>query len=288
MTTSPTPDSLAGPKVLLEGPSGTGKTFAIGTLIDWAAKNGADVYCIFAENGLETLLGYWADRKLSVPPNLHWATFQTEKVGFDSLLKSAGQVGKMDYAMLSKLSDPTRSVNSAMEKFLGMFVNFIDERTGEKVGALDALPPSAIIVVDSLSAINYFLTRLIVGSRPVMAMGEYMVAQKFLYDFLFRCTQGLSQTFVLTAHVDRQMDEVMGGLKLMTKAPGSKLSTDIPPLFSEVILTVREGDKFSWDTANPAADLKSRYLPISKSNPPNFATIMDKWLLRVKAAATNQ
>ena len=282
--TSPSTDLLAGPKIILEGPSGTGKTYAIGTLVDWAQSHGVNVYCIFAENGLETLLGYWTDRKQPVPSNLKWCTFQTEKVGFDQLLKSAGQVGKMDYSMLSKLSDPTRSVNSAMERFLGMFVNFKDERTGEVVGPLDQTAPTDIIVVDSLSAINYFLTRLITGSRPVMAMGEYMVAQKFLYDFLFRCTQGLNQTFVLTAHVDRQMDEVMGGLKLMTKTPGSKLSTDIPPLFSEVILTVREGDKFLWDTANPAADLKSRYLPISKANPPTFAAIMDKWLIRAQGA----
>lgn len=272
--------TIPGPKILLEGPSGTGKTHSIGTLVDWAQQNGErQVYCVFSENGMETLMGYWRDRDLEIPANLHWTNVQAESVGFGALLKNASNIGKMDYKLLSQMNDPTRNVNSAMEQFLQLFIKFRDQN-GKEIGALDETPADSIIVVDSLSAINYFITRLIVGARPVMAQGEYMVAQKFIYDFLFRCTQSLEQTFVLTAHVDRLMDETLGGVKLMTKTPGSKLASEIPPLFSEVILTTREGDKYYWDTANSQADLKSRYLPLSSKHSPNFAPIMTKWLTR--------
>ena len=44
------PETLFGPKILLEGPSGTGKTYAIGTLTDWAAARGIPVRVLFIEN----------------------------------------------------------------------------------------------------------------------------------------------------------------------------------------------------------------------------------------------
>ena len=58
MADAPTP-TLTGPKVLLEGPSGTGKTYALGTLVDWAARQDPPipVCALFIEQGLETLLG---------------------------------------------------------------------------------------------------------------------------------------------------------------------------------------------------------------------------------------
>ena len=55
--------TLQGPKILLEGPSGTGKTYALAKLVEWAAKNKIEVFILFTENGLETLLGYWKDKQ---------------------------------------------------------------------------------------------------------------------------------------------------------------------------------------------------------------------------------
>ena len=62
------PSLLAGVNILLEGPSGTGKTYSIGTAVD----AGVETFALFTESGLETLLGYWTDRGLEIPPNLHW------------------------------------------------------------------------------------------------------------------------------------------------------------------------------------------------------------------------
>ena len=51
-------------------------------------------------------------------------------------------------------------------------------------------------------------------------------------------------------------------------------------MFSDVILSVRQGDKWTWDTANVQADLKTRNLPIKADNPPTFAGIVAKWKAR--------
>ncbi len=63
---------LTGVKELLEGPSGTGKTYALATLVEWGKKNSTDIFILFTEQGLETLLGYWVDKGQPVPDNLHW------------------------------------------------------------------------------------------------------------------------------------------------------------------------------------------------------------------------
>jgi len=60
--------ALPGTNVLLMGPAGTGKTTAIGTLVD----AGIETFYMGLEPGLESLLGYWTDKGKPVPANLHW------------------------------------------------------------------------------------------------------------------------------------------------------------------------------------------------------------------------
>jgi len=66
---------------------------------------------------------------------------------------------------------------------------------------------------------------------------------------------------------------------------GNKLAPKIPALFSDVILTVRQGTKWNWDTANPMADLKTRNLPVSQDIQPSFAQIVKKWQARNAAVS---
>ena len=66
----------------------------------------------------------------------------------------------------------------------------------------------------------------------------------------------------------------------MTKAIGKALRDDIPPLFSDVILSTRVVKEFWWDLASPTADTKTRYLPLEAKVKVDFAQVMDKWLAR--------
>jgi hypothetical protein len=285
MTTAdiPTPaeSTLFGPNVMLMGPAGTGKTYALAKLVEWAEKNGKQVCVLFTENGLETLLGYWKDRGLPVPKNLAWHQTLTKPIGLAGLMKAADNVGKLSYEALTKMVDPNRSGdNNAFYKILTALSDFPDDRTGKKLGAVDTWGLDKIFAIDSLSELSNASAKMVIGNKPTMAPPDYGVAQNNLMNFLRLCTQGMQCTFVLTAHVTRETDEITGGVKLMVKAVGKALANEIPQLFSDVIYTVREGDQFYWDTAAANVDVKTRNLPIKAKQAPDFGVIMDKWTKR--------
>lgn len=278
------PANVFGPKILLEGSSGSGKTHAIGTIVDWAAKNEKEVFVLFTENGLETLLGYWKDGGKAVPECLHWHATMTRPLGLSDLMKAADNVGKLSYEAITKMTDSNRGGdNNAFYKILSACANFPDDRTGKMFGALDSWGVDRIFVIDSLSELSNACMKMVIGSKPTSSMPDYMVAQNNLMNFLRLCTQGVASTLVMTAHVSREKDEITGGIKLMTSAIGSAISGVIPQLFSDVIYTTREGTNFYWDTANPAVDVKTRNLPISAKQRPDLGVIMDKWVSRQSA-----
>ena len=280
----PATTSLAGPKIILEGPSGSGKTYALGTLVDWAARQTPqrEVFVLFTENGLETLLGYWRDRKLAVPPNLRWHVVKTPALPLSALIDGAKKAGLMNYESLTKSVDPDRAKNNPWEKLLTVLTDFPDDRTGQKFGNIGEWSNTRILVNDSLSETSNACFRMQVGNKPVASQPDYQVAQQNLINWLRFMAQSLECTFVLTAHVQRQSNEVTGTVQLMTKAIGKALGDEIPQLFSETIYTVRDGTNWYWDTAAFGVDTKTRYLPIQSKIKPDFAQIMDKWLERSK------
>lgn len=272
-----------GPKVLIEGPSGTGKTFAIGTLVEWAAAQtpAVEVFVLFTENGLETLQGFWRDRGKPIPANLRWHSTLTRPLGLTSLLDAADKVGKLSYESITKMVDPNRGGdNNAFYGILKACADFPDDRTGTRFGPVDKFGSDRIFVIDSLSELSNAAMKMVIGNKPTAAPPDYGVAQNNLMNFIRLCTQGMSCPFVLTAHVDRLQDEITGGVKLMTKSVGKAMAGDIPQLFSDVIYTVREGTSFYWDTAAANVDVKTRNLPIAAKQTPDFSTIMSKWKAR--------
>lgn len=276
---------LAGPKILLMGPSGTGKTYSLGTLTDWAAANKKEVFVLFTENGLETLLGYWRDAGREVPACLHWHQQMTRPHDLKSLMTAAENVGKLSYEALTKMSDPNRGGEAnAFWKILGSCANFQDDRTGKTFGALDKdFGLDRIFVIDSLSELANACMKMQVGNKPTAAPSDYGVAQNNLMNFLRLCTQGTKCTFVITAHVNRETDEITQTTKIMVKSVGKALAGDIPQLFSDTIYTVREGDKFFWDTAAYGVDTKTRSLGYRSKITPDFAQIMNVWQKRSAA-----
>lgn len=290
------PQALTGVKVLLEGPAGTGKTDAIGTLVDWCAKQTPpiDVNVLFLDRGLETLIGYWTEKAprnnmtvKPVPQNLHWRDLIVKPVSLKAMLDGAINVGKLSYDSITKLQDGSRGTNNPFEAVLNACSEFTSDRSGDegkKWGAVDSWGADKVFVVDGLTELANACSKMVIGSKPTMAQGEYGIAQNNLMNFLRLLTQGCRCHFVLTAHVSREKDEITGGIKLMTQAIGSAISGQIPPMFSEVIYTVREGASWWWDTANANVDLKSRYLPVSSKLTPGFGQIMDKWKDRGAAA----
>ena len=288
--TLPTTLELPGPKILLEGPGGTGKSFAIGTLVDWASRNNQKVFILFTEQGgLESVLGYWRDTNCPpfnrkepapIPDCLHWHVLKTPALSLEALIGNATRTGQLSYQALAQWTDPNRSSSNPWEHFLKKLQTFTCDRTGEDFGNVGTWGADRILVNDSLSETANACFRMVLGAKATASQNEYGVAQQNLLGWVRWMTQFLQCTFVMTAHVQRQVNELSGVTSVMTKAIGKALGDEFCPLFSEVILTVREGNSFYWDTAAPGVDLKTRYLPIRTKIAPDFAQIMDKWQQR--------
>jgi hypothetical protein len=276
MNSTPNESVLPGVNVLLEGPAGTGKTFSLGTLVD----TGIETFGLFTESGLETLTGYWTDRGLPVPANLHWTMLKRKAAGFDALIRGAESVNQSSYEALAKMNDPKRMEHNEFINLLKCLSNFPDDRTGKTYGPVDSWGPDKVIFIDSLSGMNSIVMSLVVGNKPMKSMADWGLAQDQLEKLLRQLTDGCKCHFVLISHVEREVDQVFGGVKVTVSTLGKALSPKIPPMFSDVILSVREGTKFSWSTANPLADLKTRNLVIADGLVPSFKPIFDKWKSR--------
>ena len=270
------PSLLPGVNVLLEGPAGTGKTHSLGTLAD----TGVEVFALFTESGLETLLGYWLDQGKEIPKNVHWHTLPKSSTGFSTLAESANQINTFTSEALFKMQDPSRSKHNQFVTLLRALADFPDDRTGAKFGPVDSWGTDRCLAMDSLTGINPIAMSLVVGGKPVKSQADWGIAQDQIEKLVRQLTDGCKCHFVLTAHVEREIDQVFGGAKITVSTLGRALAPKIPPMFSDVILSVRDASKFSWSTANPQADLKARNLPIADQIPPNFAQIIEKWKSR--------
>jgi hypothetical protein len=274
---SPEPSLLAGVNVLLEGPGGTGKTYSIGTLVD----SGVEVFCFFTEtSGLEALLGYWTDRSLPVPPNLHWNMLKKPPGSFGAMAKMADTINRTSMDALFKMQDPNRHLHNQWVEMLRLFADFQDQRTGQSFGDVGVWGPDKALVIDNLSGLNPIAFSLVIGAKLLKDQRDWGAAMDLIEKLFRLATDGCSCHVILISHVEREVDLVQGGVKITVATLGVKLAPKLVPMFSDVILSVREGSVFTWTTANSQADLKARNLPIANNIQPNFKQIIDKWTSR--------
>lgn len=267
---------LRGVNVLLMGPAGTGKTHACGTLVDAGLK----VFYLGLEPGLESLIGYFTDRGLPIPDNLHWHQIEAQQASFAELVANATKVNTMSLDTLAKVQDANRSKYNQFIKILEVLNDFVDHRTGKSFGCTDTWGPDCVLIVDGMAGLCRAAMNLVVGGKAVSNQSDWGIAQKQVETLIFMLTNQLKCHFVLLGHVERETDQVLGGIKLMLSSLGKAMGPKLPPMFSDVVLAVREGNKWSWDTGNAMADLKSRNLKIAQGLPADFRPIIEKWKSR--------
>lgn len=273
---APAPEPLAGVNVLLMGPAGTGKTHSLGTLVDCP---GLDVHLFAFEAGSESLRGYYTDRGLPVPANLHISTVKSESSSWTEMADNVKWVNVLSYEALKKQTDPSRTKYDQFEKFLRTF-NDVTSDDGKKWGSVDKWGTNKVVAIDGLTGLGGAAMKAVIGGKADRDQKDWGLAQNLLENFLRRMCDNCRCHFVLLAHVERETDLILGGTKLMVSTLGKALPPKIPSMFSDVILTVREGATWSWDTANPMADLKTRNLPWAAKQPPSFLPIIEKWKSR--------
>lgn len=271
-------ETLAGFNVLLMGPAGTAKTWSIGSLVE--ADPNLKVHCLFLEAGAESLFGYFTDKGKPIPPNVTWQTLAPAKASFTEMLESAKMINTLSLEALAKMQDPHRSKYNRYIQLMEALNAPVDSRTGAKLPSVDSWGTDRAIVVDGLTGIGLAAMSLVIGGKPVRSQSDWGIAQDQVEKLLRSLCDGCRCHFVLISHVEKETDQVLGGTKLFVSTLGKALTPKIAPMFSDVILTVREGTKWSWDTSNPMADVKGRNLPFQAGQAADFKAIVAKWKSR--------
>ena len=260
------PYKVPGTNTMLCGATGTGKTHCIRTLVD----AGLEVFVLFTEPGMEVLS--------DIPPEkLHWKYIAPATPDFADMISSATKINTMSFEALTKLPDINKRKYTEFIDVLTALSNFTDERTGKSYGAVDEWDQSRVLVLDSLSGLSIMAMNRGAGAKTVKSMADWGVAIDNLERLLTKLCVDTQCHFVLTAHLEREIDEVTGGTSLMASTLGRKLAPKLPRFFSDVIHVKRNVDKWAWSTASSNVDLKARNLPISDNLEPSFAPLISNW-----------
>lgn len=254
------------PNVILMGPTGTGKTHSLRTL----RAAGLTTFAVFTEPGFEVVE--------DVPDEwLHWHYIAPTSVSWDTLKDNAKKVNMFDNDALQKMPGVNRDKYQQAFELMDTFHNFKCDRCGKAFGDVSTWGEDRAVVLDSLSGLNDLMKGCAVGAKPILSQPDWGKAMNLEDSLIKKLTTDTNCMFVLIAHVERLMDEVAGGMTLTLSALGRKLGPEMPRNFSDVILTVREGDQFYWNTAAGSADVKARNLSINAKLPPTFTQIITAW-----------
>jgi hypothetical protein len=264
---------IPGFNTLMVGGTGCGKTYSLGTLVEM----GLNVRVLFTEPGMETISQYWQDRKKELPPNVHWHYVAPAGPDWADMIDSANKINKLDLKTLSGMGDINKGKYREFIEILTALSNFKSDRDGSVLGPVDSWGTDTVLVVDSLSGLNVAAMNMVTGSKPVKAIADWGMAMDNLERLITKLCTDTRCHFILTAHLERESDEITGGTQLMASTLGKKLGPKLPRFFSDVIQAVREGDKFYWTTASTNVDLKARNLPIASKLAPDFLQIMESW-----------
>lgn len=265
------------PSVLLMGGIGSGKTYAISTLLEAGLK----VFVIITEpTGLDTLLDVVHSKRLDVS-NLHWRAITPARASFKGLIDIANKVSVMDFEALSKLRPSGNRRDAQWISVLHQLDKFKSDKDDKDYGDITSFGPDCAVVLDSLSGLNLMAMDLVIGDKPNAHQGEWGTAMGMLEKLLLTLCSSLKCTFVLTSHLEREVNEITGGSTIGASALGRKLGPKIPRFFSETVMAYRDGDKFYWSTTAVGVDLKNRALPLSNKLEPTFRPVVEAYRRRL-------
>lgn len=256
--------------MLLGGPA-SGKTTALRTL----AAKGISVR-ILATEYPDVLL----DAPCDSGPNwggVHWRYVEPGRADWATLKDNAFKINSMSNDALQKLPGINKDKYRQFFDVIGACNKFVCERCGKDFGDVTNWGTDAAFVVDSLSGLSIMARDLAVGAKPIITQPDWGVMMQNLETFLNACTTGTKAWFVLTAHVEREIDEAASTTKLMASTLGRKLAPKLPRFFSEVIYCRREGVSWYWDTTAVDVDVKTRMLPFAGNLKPDFGQLVDAW-----------
>jgi hypothetical protein len=262
------------------GPAGSGKTTALATL----AKAGLETFVLVTEpTGVDSLLDAW-DRLALPIDRLHYHVVAPASPGWSALEDIGVRANAMSYKDLSELkSGVGKEKMRQWPALIRSMKDFHDQRSGLAFGDVTSWGPDRALCVDSLTGLNLICMQNTVGFKPSPHQGEWGIAMSLVENLLLTLSSDLHCFFILTAHIEKEPDEITGLSRITVSTLGRKLAPKIPRFFSEVVRARKDATgRYLWATQDGEADLKNRALPSAASLPADFGPIVDAYKRRTK------
>jgi len=260
---------------ILEGPSGTGKTRSLRT----AVPHVDNLLCLTTETGFEHVLFKDDGGIGETPPRskVHWHYHPPARISWADL-KIAGTLINTNTveALQSMKGGVNKYQYTQFLEMLDVLGNFTCDCCNKSWGSADDWDESIFLAVDGLSGLSSMSMDLATGAKPVKTQPDWGVAMDNLERFVGKLAFDTHCHVGLISHVDRERDEVTGGTWLTLKTLGVKLAPKLVPMWDEVIMAKRDGTEFLWSTAEPNADLKTRFMPLDGKLPPDWGLLLRK------------
>jgi len=248
--------------VILMGPIGTGKTTALRTVVE----AGHRLAVLATEPGIENILTH-SDK-------CHWTYVPPAAEDWSVLTQNARLLNDMAVSELLTRKPQSKQEYRQFLAVLTACTNFRCDICRQSFGPVDQFPSDIVFAIDGLTGLSKMSMDLVVGGKPIASQPEWGAAMGNIERFIAKCCADTKCSFVLISHVEREVDEVTGGTKLMVSTLGRRLAPKIPRFFDEVILCRRQGAQFFWSSIDNTADLKVRRLPFSDTIAPDFAPLL--------------
>lgn len=266
MTETATISTDIGRKILLIGGSGSGKTYSAALL----AKQGVKVRFLFTENGMATLEGLPPDLTKLLGDGIDYQYCPGVTTDIATLMASAKLVNTLSYESLTQMPPTDRKKTQEYLSILSALMNYKSAITGKEYGPVTGWDSNTCLVLDSLSGLNLAVFRNGLGTKPVAGQNDWQVAMKAEEELINVLCLLAKCWVIVTAHPERETDEITGATFVYAGALGRKLGPKLGRYFDEIIEVKRKADKHTWSNASEKIDTKRRLLPYNQNIIPSW------------------
>lgn len=272
MAEAPKLETYYPPATLLLGPTGTGKTYSLASILK-AGKR----LCLLATERHSVSRVVQAARAIGAPlDKFHYAHALPVASSIEMLDAVAVKLQVKDFEALAKETNMNKN-NAAWRHMLELIQNFKDERTKQELGCPADWDDDTFFVIDSCTGLNTMCASMVVGAKPNPAPGEWNIMQTALLHLIQYLVYNLPCYFVLIAHVEKELNEITGAQVITVSTIGRKLAPKLAPEFTNVVVAKKNQSVFQWSTMEMNTDLKSGDLPLSNQLPPDFAQVINAY-----------
>jgi hypothetical protein len=269
--------------ILLQGEIGSGKTYALQTLLPeyWSEPSGSlfkgaglHALCLSFDPGIDATIG----RNLCGHPEapsvaLHHHYIPPVAVSWQTMRHWALLANTIDIEKLTQMSDPKRGEYGQFLDLFDACNRFVCDGCNKDFGSISELGEDWAAALDGLTGLTTVARRNMCGGSPFLSLPKIGGIQGLVEGFLDQWWGNTACNAILIAHIERETSPMTGMQYLALSTIGQKLAPKILKKPDEIILARRERGRYYWDTSDDDYALKQRRLPARPDLPPDFSQI---------------